>query len=58
MTVTQLTFDLKSLQQKLVHEEKEKTTFQTRLEAYQNLLAERDLQMQRFWFIFTKMYIN
>ena len=58
MTVTQLTFDLKSLQQKLVREEKEKTTLQTRLEAYQNLLAERDLQMQRFWFIFTKMYIN
>merc|ERR1712183_1137036 len=36
----------KNLQQKLVHEEKERTTFQTRLEAYQNLMAERDLQIQ------------
>merc|ERR1719376_1994868 len=46
MTVSQLEIELKSVKQKLVQEQKLKTTFETKVEAYKNLMAERDLQMQ------------
>ena len=48
VTVSQLEIELKSVKQKLIQEQKLKTTFETKVEAYKNLMAERDLQMQRF----------
>ena len=55
VTVSQLEIELKSVKQKLIQEQKLKTTFETKVEAYKNLMAERDLQMQRFLLVLLRV---